>query len=62
MNNIVKRVDLYGFLAGFFNERLAMVGMVGGRAVWRGVSTIRLKFWLKFCFLTITHMFLNGID
>ena len=50
------------FLAGFFNEkfanRLAMVGMACGRAA----STIRLKFRLKFCFLTITQMFLNGID
>ena len=33
-------------------NRLALVGMarMGGQAA----STIRLKFWLKFCFLTIT--------
>ena len=35
-------------------NRMALVGMEGGRAA----STI----WLKFCFLTITQMFLNGID
>ena len=39
-------------------NKMALVGMAGGRAA----STIRLKFWLKFCFLTITQMFLNGID
>ena len=38
-------------------NRLAMVGMAGG---WAGA--IRFKFWLKFCFLTITQMFLNGMD
>ena len=51
------------FLSRIFQQkisanRMAMVGMAGGRAA----STIRLKFWLKFCFLTITQMFLNGID
>ena len=46
------------FLAGFSANRLAMVCMVGRRA---GIH-IRFKFWLKFCFLTITQMFLNGID
>ena len=35
-------------------NRLALVGMAGGRVA----STIRLKF----CFLTKTQMFLNGID
>ena len=39
-------------------NRLALVGMTGGRVAY----TIRFKFWLKFCFLTITQMFLNGID
>ena len=39
-------------------NKLALVGMVGGRAA----STIWLKFWLTFCFLTITQMFFNGID
>ena len=39
-------------------NRLALVGMADGWAAF----TIRLKFWLKFCFLTITQMFLNGID
>ena len=39
-------------------NRMAMVGMVSGRAA----SSIKLKFWLKFCFLTITHIFLNEID
>ena len=41
-----------------FANKLTLVGMAGGRAA----STIRLKFWLKFCFLTITQIFLNGID
>ena len=35
-------------------------------SVWRAdgwaASTIRLNFWWKFSFLTITQMFLNGID
>ena len=61
------RFCLFVFCCCFFSRifqrkisanRLAMVGMAGGRAA----STIRLKFWLKFCFLTITQMFLNGID
>ena len=49
------------FLAGFFlqkisSDRLALVGMTGGRAA----STIRFNFWLKFCFLTINRMCLNA--
>ena len=45
------------FLAGFSTKNFG-----AGRAGERAVSTIRLKFWLKFCFLTISQMFLNGID
>ena len=43
-------------LAGFFNEKFRLIDW--GWSVWRAASTIRLKF----CFLTITQMFLNGID
>ena len=39
-------------------NRMALVGMAGGRAA----PTIWLKCWFRFCFLTITQMFLNGID
>ena len=52
------------FLAGFFKENFRLIDwcwlvlQVGGQAA----STIRLKFWIKFCFLKITQMFLNGID
>ena len=48
------------FLDGFFNEKFWLI--VRRWSVWRAVSTIMLKFWLKFCFLTITQMFLNEID
>ena len=41
-------------------NRLALVSMAGGRLDGLAASIIRLKFWLKFCFLTITQMFLNG--
>ena len=70
-NNNVKHIwgtnSLKVFLAKFFNKkipanRLAMVGMAGGRLGGQAASTIRLKFRLKFCFLTITQMLLNGID
>ena len=44
------------FLAGFFNEKFRLIDWRW--SVWRAASTIRLKF----CFLTITQMFLNGID
>ena len=36
-------------------NRLAMVSVAGGQAV----STIRLKFWLKFCFLTLLYYYQN---
>ena len=49
-------------LARFFNENFRLIGVAGGLAVGHGASTIRLKFWLKFCFLTITQMFVNGMD
>ena len=48
-------------LAGFFSTK--NFGKIGGGGGGGGAaSTIRLKFWLKFCFQTITQMFLNGID
>ena len=44
------------FLAGFFNEKFRLIDWRW--SVWRAAYTIRLKF----CFLTITQTFLNGID
>ena len=44
------------FLAGFFNENFRLIDWRW--SVWQAASKIRLKF----CFLTITQMFLNGID
>ena len=43
------------------NTQVFNLNMAGGRFGW-AASTIRLEFWLKFCFLTITQMFLNRID
>ena len=41
-----------------FQRKISANRLAGGRAA----STIRVKFWLKFCFLTITQMVLNVID
>ena len=49
------------FLGGFFNEKFRLIDwcwQAGGQTA----STIRRKFWLKFYFLTVTQMFLNGFD
>ena len=53
-------LHLSHFLAGFFNKKIWLIDwqwsvwLAGGRA-----SISRLKFWLKFCFLTIIQMFSN---
>ena len=45
------------FLVGFFNEKFRLIDWRW--SVWRAASTIRLKFWLKFCFLTLAQIFLQ---
>ena len=55
---------LFSVFSWIFNENFRLIDwcwlvlQVGGQAA----STIRLKFWIKFCFLKITQMFLIGID
>ena len=53
-----KKDWIFIFLARFFNEKFRLKDWHW--SVWQAASTIRLKFWVKFCFLTITQMFLNG--
>ena len=58
-NTLLNCIFLFYIFSQLFQRKFsADIGWVGGRAA----STIRLKFWLIFCFLTITKMFLNGID